>query len=128
MLKREISTETLYSYLDALCKAFIIKKVYRYDIHGKKILKTLNKYYLTDLGIAQIKTNNFELNKPFAIENIVLNNLLIKGYHVKSTSKKVSFHIKESYFLFFCFSSLSNSSSLASIVLINSSILCLLES
>ena len=81
--KRIISTETLYSYLDALCKAFIIKKVYRYDIHGRSILKTLNKYYLTDLGIAQIKTNNFELNKPFAIENIVLNDLLIKGYHVQ---------------------------------------------
>ncbi len=81
--KREVSTETLYSYLDALCKAFIVKKVYRYDVHGKTILKTLNKYYLTDLGIAQIKTNNFEINKPFAIENIVLNDLLIKGYNVQ---------------------------------------------
>ena len=81
--KREVSTETLYSYLDALCKAFIIKKVYRYDVHGKTILKTLNKYYLTDLGIAQIKTNNFEINKPFAIENIILNDLLIKGYNVQ---------------------------------------------
>lgn len=52
---REISTITLYNYLEALCKALIIKKIYRYDIHGKAILKTLNKYYVTDLGIAQIK-------------------------------------------------------------------------
>ena len=77
-----ISTETLYIYLDALCKALIIKKIYRYDIHGKKILKTLNKYYMTDLGIAQIKNNNFEINKSFAIENVVYNELLIRGYDV----------------------------------------------
>ena len=40
---------------DALCKALIIKKIYRYDIASKSILKTLNKYYATDLGIAQKK-------------------------------------------------------------------------
>lgn len=77
-----ISTETLYMYLDALCKALIIKKIYRYDVHGKAVLKTLNKYYMTDLGIAQIKNNNFEINKCFAIENVVYNELLERGYDV----------------------------------------------
>lgn len=84
-LKREgksISTETLYTYLDALCKALMIKKIYRYDIRRKAILKTLNKYYMTDLGIAQIKNNNFEINKSFAIENVVYNELLERGYDV----------------------------------------------
>ena len=79
---KSISTETLYMYLDALCKALMIKKIYRYDIHGKAILKTLNKYYMTDLGIAQIKNNNFEINKCFAIENVVYNELLERGYDV----------------------------------------------
>ena len=79
---KSISTETLYVYLDALCKALIIKKIYRYDIHRKAILKTLNKYYMTDLGIAQIKNNNFEINKCFAIENVVYNELLERGYDV----------------------------------------------
>ena len=79
---KSVSTETLYMYLDALCKALIIKKIYRYDIHGKAILKTLNKYYMTDLGIAQIKNNNFEINKSFAIENLVYNELLERGYEV----------------------------------------------
>ena len=79
---RSVSTETLYIYLDALCKALIINKIYRYDIHGKVILKTLNKYYMTDLGIAQIKNNNFEINKTFAIENVVYNELLERGYDV----------------------------------------------
>ncbi len=79
---KSVSTETIYVYLDALCKALIIKKIYRYDIHGKAILKTLNKYYMTDLGIAQIKNNNFEINKSFAIENVVYNELLERGYEV----------------------------------------------
>ena len=79
---RIISTETLYTYLDALCKALIVEKIYRYDIHGKVILKTLNKYYMTDLGIAQIKNNNFEINKCFAIENVVFNELVARGYEV----------------------------------------------
>jgi len=79
---KSVSTETLYLYLDALCKALIIKKIYRYDIHGKAILKTLNKYYMTDLGIAQIKNNNFEIHKCYAIENIVYNELIIRGYDV----------------------------------------------
>lgn len=79
---KSVSTETIYMYLDALCKALMIKKIYRYDIHGKAILKTLNKYYMTDLGIAQIKNNNFEINKSFAIENVVYNELLTRGYDV----------------------------------------------
>ena len=56
--KREISTETLYNYLDALCNALIIRKINRYDVHGKMVLKTLSKYYMTDLGIGSIKHNN----------------------------------------------------------------------
>ncbi len=79
---KSVSTETLYMYLEALCKALMVKKIYRYDIHGKAILKTLNKYYMTDLGIAQIKNNNFEINKCFAIENVVYNELLERGYEV----------------------------------------------
>ena len=79
---KSVSTETIYIYLDALCKALMISKIYRYDIHGKATLKTLNKYYMTDLGIAQIKNNNFEINKTFAIENVVYNELLQRGYDV----------------------------------------------
>ena len=79
---RTVSTTTLYSYLDALCKALIVRKVYRYDIHGKAILKTLNKFYMTDLGIAQIKNHNYEINKTMALENVVFNELLTRGYDI----------------------------------------------
>ncbi len=85
---REVSTLTIYSYLDALCKALLIRKVYRYDVHGKAVLKTLNKYYVTDLGIAQIKNNKTEIDKCYAVENIVYNELVIKGYDVYTGKTK----------------------------------------
>lgn len=85
---RDVSTLTIYSYLEALCKALLIKKVYRYDVHGRAVLKTLNKYYVTDLGIAQIKSNKTEIDKSYAIENIVYNELLIKGYEVYTGKTK----------------------------------------
>ena len=84
-LKREyheIDNDTLYNYLEAFLTTFIMNKVYRYDVHGKNILKTLNKYYANDLGIKQIKTNNEEINYSVALENIVYNDLIGKGYKV----------------------------------------------
>ena len=78
----EISNDTLYNYLEAFCTTFIMNKVYRYDIHGKNILKTLNKYYANDLGIKQIKTNNEKINYSVALENIVYNELVGKDYKV----------------------------------------------
>lgn len=91
---RTVSTTTLYSYLDALCKALIVRKVYRYDIHGKAVLKTLNKFYMTDLGIAQIKNHNYEINRTMALENVVFNELLTRGYDIyvgKTTKGEVDF-------------------------------------
>lgn len=79
---REVSTATLYSYVEALEKALLIQRIHRFDIHGKAILKTLNKFYMTDLGIGRIRTNHFEINKPFALENVVYNELLVRGYEV----------------------------------------------
>lgn len=78
----EISNDTIYNYLEAFTTTFIMNKAYRYDIHGKNILKTLNKYYANDLGIKQIKTNNQDLNYSVALENIVYNDLIGKGYKV----------------------------------------------
>lgn len=78
----EIATDTLYNYLEALCSTFIMNKVYRYDIQGKSVLKTLNKYYASDLGVKKIKTNNKEINYSMALENIVYNELISKGYDV----------------------------------------------
>ena len=78
----EIANDTLYNYLEAFTTTFIMNKVYRYDINGKNILKTLNKYYANDLGIKQIKTNNENINYSVALENIVYNDLIGKDYKV----------------------------------------------
>lgn len=79
---KEISSETLYSYIDALCSTFIINRVYRYDVHGKSVLKTLNKFYASDLGVRKIKTNNKEINYSICLENLIYNELIAKGYEV----------------------------------------------
>lgn len=78
----ELANDTLYNYLEAFSTTFIMNKVYRYDIHGKNVLKTLNKFYANDLGIKQIKTNNEEINFSAALENIVYNDLIGKDYKV----------------------------------------------
>lgn len=78
----DISNDTLYNYLEALTTTFIMDKVQRYDIHGKNILKTLYKFYATDLGIKQVKTNYEEINYSVCLENLVYNELNDKGYNV----------------------------------------------
>lgn len=95
---KKISNETLYNYIDSLCKALILKKVYRYDIAGKSVLKTLNKYYATDLGIAQIKNNNPEFKSYVILENIVFNELVNRNYEVyigKTKNGEVDFIAKK---------------------------------
>ena len=91
---KKVSSETLYTYIDALCKALIIRKVYRFDVHGKGILKTLNKYYVTDLGIAQIKHNSNNFKNYVLLENIVYNELISRNYDVyigKTRNGKIDF-------------------------------------
>ena len=78
----KVASDTLYKYLDALCSTFIMNKVYRYDIQGKNVLKSLNKYYATDLGVKKIKTNNKSVNYSQCFENIIYNELINKGYEV----------------------------------------------
>lgn len=78
----KVATDTLYRYLEALCSTFIVNRVYRYDINGKAVLKSLNKFYATDLGVKRIKTNNKEINYSQAFENIIYNELIKKGYDV----------------------------------------------
>lgn len=90
----KIATDTLYKYLEALCSTFIVNRVYRYDIKGKNVLKSLNKFYATDLGVKNIKTNSKEINYSQAFENVVYNELINKGYEVfvgKTTKGEIDF-------------------------------------
>ncbi len=95
---KKVSYETIYEYVNALCKALILKRVYRYDVRGKDVLKTLNKFYSTDIGIAQIKNNNPEFPKYIVLENIVYNELISRDYEVyvgKTKTGEIDFIAKK---------------------------------
>jgi len=79
---RQLSTETLYNYLRYICDSYIVTKASRYDIRGKKVLSTLYKYYLMDAGVGRIRNSGFKLEVGAMLENVVYNELLIRGYEV----------------------------------------------
>lgn len=80
---REVSKITLYNYLEYMSKALLISKADRYDVRGKRILNGKYKYYLTDLGLGQIKNVGKRPQLGAYLENIVYNELLSRGYDVK---------------------------------------------
>ena len=80
---REVSKATLYNYLEYMTKAMLINKADRYDIRGKRILSGKYKYYLTDLGLGQIKNIGKRQQLGAYLENIVYNELISRGYDVK---------------------------------------------
>jgi predicted AAA+ superfamily ATPase len=68
----KIDNETVKNYLSVLSDAFLFHKVQRYDIKGKKLLQTLNKYYTTDIGfIAALLGKSAKVNTGRLLENIV---------------------------------------------------------
>lgn len=79
---RTLSKETLYNYLGYVVSTFIMHKAGRYDLKGKKKLATMEKYYLTDMGIGRVKDTESHMNIGAALENAVYNELLVRGYEV----------------------------------------------
>jgi len=80
---RKISVDTILNYLEYCNQAFIIKKIPRYDTLGKKILKTDEKYYLTDHGFRQARGFSNTKDIERTLENIVYIELLSRGFDVK---------------------------------------------
>lgn len=79
---RNVAKDTIYNYIDYMCRAFLISKVERYDVRGKRILNGKYKYYLTDLGLGQIKNISKKEQLGAYLENIVYNELIYRGYDV----------------------------------------------
>lgn len=80
--ERKVAKNTLYNYLEYMVKGNLINKCERYDIRGKRILSGKYKYYLTDLGLGMIKNINRKPQMGAYLENIVYNELLVRGYEV----------------------------------------------
>ena len=85
-LKQEgISTtvETVIAYIDYIKKAMVVYSAQRYDIKGKKLLTTNEKYYTVDLGLRNCVKASGEIDYNKLYENIVYLELLCRGYDVK---------------------------------------------
>ncbi len=78
--QRDCSKESLYNYLSFIINSCIMNKVSRYDIQGKKVLSTLEKYYLADVSLARVHSTKMDIGA--SLENIVYNELLNRGYEV----------------------------------------------
>lgn len=91
---RSLSVETIYNYLKWLGEAFIIYPCQRYDLQGKAVLKTQEKYYLSDISIkySQMGFDTKMLSAVF--ENIVYLEMKRRGYEVyigKNNTKEIDF-------------------------------------
>ena len=80
---RKTTGETIDNYLKMLENAYIVYKANRYDLKGKMFLKTLEKYYLVDMGIRNQLTGLRDTDYGHMLENIVYLELIRRGYEVK---------------------------------------------
>lgn len=80
--KKTISQTTIKNYIDYLSDAFLIDSAYRYDIKGRRYIGTPMKYYFTDLGLRNARLNFRQLEETHLMENILFNELKIRGFNV----------------------------------------------
>lgn len=99
-LDKSIRNQSISKILTMLEKAFIIYTVPRYDIKGKEVLKSLEKYYITDTGIRNSQVGYSISHYAYTIENVVYLELIRRGYKVyagKCDSNEVDFVAVDSY-------------------------------
>lgn len=77
-----VSPETIKSWLEYLCDSFLVSKAMRYDVKGKNYIDTPSKYYFSDLGLRNARINFRQDEKPHIMENIIYNELLVRGFNV----------------------------------------------
>ena len=80
--QRKIDVETVYSYLEKLSGAHILKKCSRYDLKGREILRTLEKYYVVDTSLRHAVLGFNKDSFSGLLENVVYIELLRRGYEV----------------------------------------------
>lgn len=82
MKNKKISDKTIKKYIDYFEDAFLISKAARYDIKGKKYINTPIKYYFEDVGLRNARLNFRQQEENHIMENIIYNELRIRGYNV----------------------------------------------
>lgn len=79
---RKIDAKTVEKYLEALTESYIIYQAKRYNIKGKQYLKTLEKYYVVDIGMRFMLLGSRQMDAGHILENVVYLELLRRGYDV----------------------------------------------
>ncbi len=79
---KSISPTTIKKYLDYLEDSFLVESAIRYDVKGKKYIDTPAKYYFSDIGLRNARLNFRQIEAPHALENIIYNELRLRGYNV----------------------------------------------
>mgnify|MGYP000575725370 FL=1 len=79
---KTISDKTIKNYIDYLIDSFLISKAVRYDIKGKKYIGSPSKYYFEDVGLRNARLGFRQVEQTHLMENIIYNELRIRGYHV----------------------------------------------
>ncbi len=97
--QKNISHNTVIKYLDFLTQSYILYKAPRYDIKGKELLTTNEKYYVVDLGLRNItSTNQYDRDLGHKLENVVFFELLRRGgkiYVGKNRDKEIDFIVEK---------------------------------
>ena len=91
---RSLTVETIYNYLEWLEKAFVIYRCQRYDLQGKAVLKTQEKFYLADPALKYCMMGFNPKSIASMLENIVYFELRRRGYDVyvgKNETKEIDF-------------------------------------
>ena len=76
------SNKTISNHIDYLAEAFLISKADKYDIKGRKYVGANLKYYFSDIGLRNARLNFRQQEPTHIMENIVYNELLVRGYNV----------------------------------------------
>ena len=80
--EKELSLNTVNSYIRFIEDSFIVNKSYRYNIKRKKYIQTPQKYYFSDIGLRNARLNFRQQEENHIMENIIYNELIIRGYNV----------------------------------------------
>lgn len=92
--RRSLDNETVYSYLEKLEKAYLLHRCSRYDLQGKEILKTQEKFYLADTALRYAMLGYNDSTVAASLENVVYLELCRRGYTVnigKNDDSEVDF-------------------------------------
>lgn len=79
---KDVSVNTITSYINYLQDSFLIQKTLRYDVKGKKYIQTPYKFYFSDIGLRNCRLNFRQQEESHIMENIIFNELLYRGYNV----------------------------------------------